>query len=80
MGRFDFLYSQLGENAGMHDQSGAYLCPLLAEKFLYDGRHDHNTINGVFFDAHVEDIDSDSAWQHKNLAYSSPGSMFSIVK
>ena len=48
-------------------------------KDFYDGRH-LRTINGVFFDGHVEGIDSDSAWQHKNLAYSSPGSMFSIVK
>ncbi len=48
-------------------------------KGFYDGRH-LRTINGVFFDGHVKNIDLDSAWHYKNLAYSSSRSMFNILK
>ncbi len=46
---------------------------------FYDGRH-MRSINGVFFDGHVENIASDKAWYHKSLNGYSTVSMFNIFK
>ncbi len=50
-------------------------------KDFYDGRHVRN-INAVFFDGHVENIPSDTAWEHRRIGGTDPAfnskSMFSI--
>ena len=44
---------------------------------FYNGRH-VRTINGTFFDGHVENISSDEAWSHKALGDYNAKSMFNI--
>ncbi len=46
---------------------------------FYNGRHTRS-INGCFFDGHVENFASDTAWYHKSLGAGSQSSMFNIFK
>ena len=47
---------------------------------FYNGRH-QRTINTLYFDGHVENIASDSAWAHKQaLTDNSPESFFNILQ
>ena len=57
------------------DTGNAYVSPYLDD--FYDGRH-VRTINGLFFDGHVENIASDTAWRHRAIGTNNKASMFSI--
>ena len=46
---------------------------------FYNGRH-VRSINGVFFDGHVENMASDTAWRHRSLGGNSTVSVFNIFK
>ncbi len=55
--------------------SNSMVSPYLED--FYNGRH-VRTINGLFFDGHVENFASDTAWRHRAIGTSNKASMFSI--
>ena len=75
---FDAYIPGTGKSPGCTiDPNAAYVRSWLED--FYDGRH-LRSINGCFFDGHVENIASDTAWRHKALGGNSTESMFNILK
>ncbi len=74
----DYYLPGAGKTPGCTtNPSHVYVSPYLND--FYNGRH-VRSINGVFFDGHVENIASDTAWRHRSLGGSSTESMFNILK
>ncbi len=77
-GSNDFYLPGTGKTPGCTtNPSHVYVSPYLND--FYNGRH-VRSINGVFFDGHVENIASDTAWRHRALGGNSTASVFNIFK